>query len=37
MSILDLNGNIMNDEDGLNIINGSTYKVRIAKTKEVVL
>ncbi len=32
MSILDLNGNIMNDEDGLNIINGSTYKVRIAKT-----
>ncbi len=33
MSIFDLKGNLMNDEDGLTVINGSGYKVRIAKTK----
>lgn len=33
MSIFDLKVNLMNDEDGLTVINGSGYKVRIAKTK----
>lgn len=33
MSIFDIKGNLMKDEEGLNIINGSSYKVRIAKTK----
>lgn len=32
MSILDLIGNTMNEEDGLETINGSNFKVRIAKT-----
>lgn len=33
MSILDMIGNTMKAEDGLEIINGSNFKVRIAKTK----
>ncbi|MDA1470271.1 hypothetical protein OGZ02_15980 [Brachyspira hyodysenteriae] len=33
MSIFDLKGNLMNDEDGLKVVSGSSYKVRIAKTK----
>ena len=33
MSIFDLKGNLMNDEDGLTVVSGSSYKVRIAKTK----
>ena len=33
MSIFDLKGNLMNDNDGLTVISGSSYKVRIAKTK----
>ena len=32
MSILDMIGNTMNETDGLEIINGSAFKVRIAKT-----
>lgn len=32
MSILDMIGNKMNEADGLEIINGSNFKVRIAKT-----
>lgn len=34
MSIFDLKGNLMNDEDGLTVVSGSNYKVRIAKTKK---
>lgn len=34
MSIFDLKGNLMNDEDGLKVVSGSSYKVRIAKTKK---